>query len=122
VGGLKETIMGSTSLAVKPVPEEVEGRSRAYGVAVDHATFRVVDMGAKGTGYSVHLAGSIDDPWIRGFRSVQGDSRLFSRFLLDPRSWTIFFLRHEDDAPADVIAALEALDSCVDRVNWFAAL
>ena len=113
--------MGRTSLAVDPVGADLGAARETYCVAVAHATLRGVDMGAKGTGYSVRLAGRIDDSWIRGFRSVQADSRLFSRFMLDPKAWTISFLRRPDDGPADVIGALQTLDNFVYRINRFAA-
>lgn len=100
--------------------EEVAPLVRGYDVVVDHATLRVVDMGQKGTGYSVRLVGRIDDAWIRCFRSVQSDSRPLSHFVLDPRNWLVSFLRQSDDGPADVITALDALDAFVHRVNRYA--
>jgi hypothetical protein len=112
--------MGRTSLAVDPADADIGAAEETY-VAVDHATLRVVDMGAKGTGYSLRLVGWIDDSWIRCFRSVQADSRLFSRFVLDPKAWTISFLRRPDDGPADVIGALQTLDNLVYRINRIAA-
>jgi hypothetical protein len=114
-------IMGRTSLAVDPADADIGAEKGTYHVAVDHATLRVVDMGAKGTGYSIGLVGRIDDSWIRCFRSVQADSRLFSRFMLDPGAWTISFLRLPDDGPADVIGALQMLDNFVYRINRFVA-
>ena len=109
--------MGRTSLAVEPVGADMGAAKETDYVAVDHATLLAVDMGAKGTGYSLCLVGRIDDSWIRCFRSVQADSRLFSRFVLDPKAWTISFLRRPDDGPADVIGALQALDNFVYRIN-----
>jgi hypothetical protein len=112
--------MRSTILAADFVGEEVDDRARGYDVVVDHATLRVVDMGPKGSGYSVRLVGRIDDAWIRCFRSVQSDSRPLGHFGLDPRSWQVSFLRQSDDGPADVITALDALDVFVHRVNRYA--
>jgi hypothetical protein len=123
VGGLKETIMGGTNLAfVDPVTADIDTATRNYSVAVDHSTLRAADLGAKGTGYSVALSGRIDGPWIRCSRSVQGDSSQFSQFVLDPNvAWRMWFLCRSDDGPADVIAALQALDDFVHRVNQCAA-
>lgn len=89
-------------------------------VAVDHGTLRVVDMGLRGTGYSVRLSGAVDGAWIRCFQSVQSDSLLYSRFVLEARPWSVWFLRRADDGPADVISALQTLDEMVARVNRFA--
>ena len=100
--------------------EEVAPVVRGYDVVVDHATLRALDMGQKGTGYSVRLVGRIDEDWIRCFRSVQGDSRGLAHFVLDPRAWSVSFLRQSDDGPADVITALDALDAFVHRVNRYA--
>ena len=113
--------MNSTILASGSVGEEVAASLvRGYDVVVDHATLRSVDMGQKGSGYSVRLVGRIDDAWIRCFRSLQSDSRPLSHFALDPRNWLVSFLRQSDDGPADVITALDALDAFVHRVNRYA--
>jgi hypothetical protein len=109
--------MESAILATGFVGEEVTPFVRGYDVTVDHATLRSVDLGPKGSGYSIRLVGRIDDAWIRCFRSVQGDSRPLSHFVLDPRNWLVSFLRQSDDGPADVITALDALDAFVHRVN-----
>lgn len=97
--------------------EEVAPLGSGYDVVVDHATLRSVDLGSKGSGYSVRLVGRIDEDWIRSFRSLQSDSRPLSRFALDPRSWLVSFLRQSDDGPADVITALDELDAFVHRIN-----
>lgn len=112
--------MDSTILMSGFVGDEVAPLPRGYDVVVDHATLRSVDLGQKGSGYSVRLAGSIDDAWIRCFRSVQSDSRPLSHFALDPRNWLVSFLRRSDDGPADVITALDKLDAFVHRVNRYA--
>jgi hypothetical protein len=109
--------MESTVLRAASVGEEVAPFVRGYDVVVDHATLRSVDLGPKGSGYSIRLVGRIDDAWIRCFRSVQSDSRPFAHFALDPRSWLVTFLRRSDDGPADVITSLDALDAFVHRVN-----
>lgn len=115
--------MASASLVVgERVGAGVGYCAGKYDVGVDHATLRIVDMGSTGTAFSVRLVGRIDDPWIRCFRSVQADSKLFSRFMLDPIGWRVSFLRRVDDGPADVIEALEHLDQLVDRVNRFATV
>ena len=112
--------MSSTILAADSVGEEVAYRGPSYDVAVDHATLRSVDLGPKGSGYSIRLVGRIDDAWIRCFRSVQSDSSPLAHFALDPRNWLVSFLRRSDDGPADVITALDALDAFVHRVNRYA--
>ena len=112
--------MGSTILATVSVGEEIAYRGPAYEIVVDHATLRALDMGQKGTGYSVRLLGRIDEAWIRCFRSVQRDSRRLANFVLDPRAWSVSFLCQSDDGPADVITALDALDAFVHRVNRYA--
>ena len=111
--------MDSTVLAIDSV-EEVAYPHPGYDIVVDHATLRALDMGYRGTGYSVRLVGRIDGDWIRCFRNVQGDSRRLARFILDPRSWSVSFLRQSDDGPADVMTALDALDTFVHRVNRYA--
>jgi hypothetical protein len=93
---------------------------RGYQVEVDPATLCVVDMGARGTGYSVGLLGRLDDSWIRSFRGVQSDARSYARFVLDPRVSRVSFLRLADDGPVDVINALETLDELVRLTNRFA--
>ena len=109
--------MESAIVARGSAGEEVASLLRGYDVVVDHATLRSVDLGQKGSGYSIRLVGRIDEDWIRCFRSVQSDSQPFSRFALDPRNWLVSFLRQSDDGPADVITALDALDAFVHRVN-----
>ena len=111
--------MGSGGFAVEAADVD-EGVGRGYEVEVDPATLRVVDMGDKGTGYSVGLVGRLGDAWIRSFRGVQSDSRSYARFVLDPRVSRVSFLRLADDGPVDVITALEALDELVRRANRFA--
>jgi hypothetical protein len=112
-------MLGTVIESVYP-GEEVAPLVRGYDVAVDHATLRSVDMGQKGSGFSVRLVGRIDEGWIRCFRSVQSDSRPLAQFVLDPRTWLVSFLRRSDDGPADVITALDALDAFVHRVNRYA--
>jgi hypothetical protein len=86
-------------------------------IVVDHATLRMMDTDSGSGGYSVRLVGQVDEAWVRSFRSVQADSRPLARFVLDPRAWTVSFLRRFGDGPADVIAALQALDDFIRRVN-----
>lgn len=112
--------MGGTSIAVKTAGAGIGGAARDFEVVVDHATLRVIDLGARGTGYSVRLVGPIDEDWVRCFRSVQADALPFGRFVLNPQAWTVSFLRSAGDGPADVMAVLESLDSLIHRVNRFA--
>lgn len=112
--------MDSTILATDSVGEEIGYPRPGYDIVVDHATLRALDMGQKGSGYSVRLVGRIDDDWVRCFRNVQGDSTRLAHFVLDPRAWSVSFLRQSDDGPADVITALDALDVFVHRVNRYA--
>jgi len=112
--------MESASLAADSVGAGSGAVAQTDDVVVDHATLKIVDMGHTGTGYTVRLVGRIDEPWIRCFRSIQADSRHFSRFVLDPIGWKVSFLRRADDGPADVIENLQTLDTFVARVNRFA--
>lgn len=111
--------MGSGGFALEAVAA-ASAADRGYEVEVEPATLCVVDLGDKGTGYSVGLVGQLDDSWIRSFRSVQSDSRRYARFFLDPRVSRVSFLRLADDGPVDVINALEELDEFVRSVNRFA--
>jgi hypothetical protein len=112
--------MSSTVSHVGGLGREAFAPRLRYDVVVDHATLRMVDMDSRSAGYAVRLVGPIDDAWIRCFRSVQADARPLARFVLDPRAWSISFLRRSDDGPADVIAALQALDDFIRRVNRYA--
>jgi hypothetical protein len=111
--------MASVGFAVDAV-ELAESAGRGYEVEVDPATLCVVDMGARGTGYSVGLAGRLDGAWILSFREVQADAKSYARFALDPRVSRVSFLRLADDGPVDVINALETLDELVGLANRFA--
>lgn len=109
--------LGGFAVEAADLPE-IAGRG--YGVEVDPATLCVVDMGARGTGYSVGLLGRLDESWIRSFRGVQSDAKSYARFALDPRVSRVSFLRLADDGPVDVINALETLDELVRLTNRFA--
>jgi hypothetical protein len=85
-------------------------------VHVDHATLRIVEAG-RGVGYSVGLVGEVDETWALRFRNLKTHARLFSRFALDPVARMVSFARETTDTPADVIDALQALDTLVGRVN-----
>jgi|SRR5215470_6093953 len=85
-------------------------------VHVDHATLRIVDLG-RGMGYAVALVGEVDEAWAQRFRNLKTHARLFSRFNLDPETGTVSFPRERTDEPADVIEALQALDTLIERVN-----
>ena len=111
--------MASAGFAIEAADlGEIAGRG--YEVEVDPATLCVVDMGARGTGYSVGLLGRLDDSWIRSFRGVQQDAKSYARFVLDARVSRVSFLRLADDGPVDVITALETLDELVRLANRFA--
>jgi len=85
-------------------------------VRVDHATLRIVEVG-RGTGYAVRLLGPIDEGWSLRFRNLKTHARIFSRFGLDASTGTVSFSRETTDTPADVIEALQALDTLVARAN-----
>jgi hypothetical protein len=88
-----------------------------HGVAVDHATLTLVDLGRRGTTCSVLLDGSIDERWAEAFALERRESRMLSRFELDRATRTVSFVREAGTDPADVIDALETLDAMVERVS-----
>ncbi len=93
----------------------------AYDVAVDHGSLQAVESPRKGMGYCVRLLGAIDDRWIEAYRIGRVESRTLSRFELDLTSGTVTFAKEPGTVPADVIEALDTLDSFLTRVNERAA-
>ena len=88
-----------------------------YGVSVDHATLALVHLGRGGTACSVQLDGAIDERWIQAFSRERRESRMLSRFELEPATRTVSFVREAGTDPADVIDALETLDAMIERVS-----
>jgi hypothetical protein len=92
-----------------------------YDISVEHASLQRVPTD-RGTRYSLHLNGQIDDRWAEAYRLERRESRTSSRFELDPKAAVVSFASDPGGAAsADIIDALDLLDAMVERVNHRAA-
>ena len=92
-----------------------------YDISVEHASLQRVPT-ERGTRYSLHLNGEIDERWAEAYRLERRESRTSSRFELDPKAAMVTFASDPGGAAsADIIDALDLLDAMVERVNHRAA-
>ncbi len=92
----------------------------AYTVKVDRSTLSDAPLLGTGNGFSVELAGPVDNIWLEAYRVLRMDSPTFFRFCLEGRR--ILFACRAGDALSDVEMVLKTLDSLLQRVNALASL
>lgn len=95
---------------------QTTNRVGTYDISVEHASLQRVPSD-RGSRYSLHLNGEIDDRWAEAYRVERRESRGSSRFELDAKSAMVTFASDPSGASADVIDALDLLDALVERVN-----
>ncbi len=91
-----------------------------YDVAVDRAAMREEILGPLFQRHVVSLSGTVDERWLESFKSVQKDSDLFQRYVLDQRKGLVSFTCRASDGPTVVETFLERLALLVEMVNLHA--
>ena len=95
---------------------------RTYGVSLDRAHIRRIEMGPSPVGNRVRcfvpLRGDVDEHWRRSFRAVQLEDTGYFRFRLEMTSNTIAFVSTDGE---ELEKELQVLAFLLDAVNAVAS-
>jgi hypothetical protein len=89
----------------------------AYDIVVDSGKLTWQQAGPLFARYTVALRGSLDDRWAACYNRLAAASEQYTRFRLDLVAGSVSFTTRSSDAPAQVRAVVEKLQTLVDAVN-----